>query len=93
LSAEQQDSRYAVGFGGGGFAHGLVDRELVDAGHRRHLAALPFAAAHEQRIDEHVGREPRLADEGADGRRAAQAPRPVAQAEAGSLVDPWRSGL
>ena len=90
---EQQHSRHAVGLGGGGFAHGLVDRELVDAGHRRHLAPLPFAAAHEQRIDEHVGRQPRLANERADGGRAAQAPRPVAQAEPGSLVDPCRSGL
>ena len=53
----------------------LVDGELVDSGHRGHGAAHVLAGNDEERVDEVVGLERRLADEVAQRRRPAQAAR------------------
>jgi hypothetical protein len=76
-----------------GFAYGFVHRQLRHARHRRNRPVTPAPLAHEQRVDERVGREPRLADEGADGLRTAEPPRPARQVQAGGscgrhTVDP-----
>ena len=54
-------------------AHDLVDRELELARQRRDLAAHALARADEQRVDEVVGRQRRLAHHAAQRGRAAQA--------------------
>ena len=61
--------------------HRLVDRQVEDAGHRRHLAPHAFALADEQRQHEHVGRQPRLAHQRAHRRRPAQPPQPSRDGE------------
>ena len=76
---EQEHAGHPVGLGGGRLAHGLVDRQLEDAGHRTHFAAFAFAGADEERVDEVVRRQAGLADERANRRCAPQAPRTVAQ--------------
>ena len=58
-----------------GFASELVDGELVDTGHRGHGAADAVAGNDEERVDEVVRLERRLANEVAQGRRSAQATR------------------
>ncbi len=52
-----------------------VDRPVVDAGHRRDLLAYVDAGHHEQRIDQLVDAQPRLADHASHAARAAQAAR------------------
>ena len=54
-----------------------VDRELVDPGHRGDRAAHALAGDDEERVDEVVGRERRLADEVAQRGRAPQPARAV----------------
>jgi hypothetical protein len=58
--AEQEHGGHAVAAGTRRLLHRLVHRQLEHPRHRRHLAADALALAHEQRVDEHVGREPRL---------------------------------
>ena len=77
--AEQQHRRQAEGRGFAGLAHGLADRQPVDAGHRRDRRARGAGIGSggtgldEQRQHEVCGLEPRLAHEVAQRRGAAQA--------------------
>ena len=71
-------ARHAVGPRGARFAHRFVDREVVHARHRRHLAPHASALADEQRQHELVRRQARFADQRAQ-RRRAQAAQPVRQ--------------
>ena len=71
--AEEQHALDAVRLRGRRFLHRLVHGQLEHARHRAHFAALAFTRAHEQRIDEHVGREPRLAHQRAHRRRSGAA--------------------
>ena len=59
------------------FLHRLVDRELADAGHALHGVAHGASRHHEQRVDERVGREARLAHHATPGVRLARAARSV----------------
>ena len=68
---------------GVGFAHGFVHRQLRHARHRRDRPPHAAAFADEERIDERVGREPRLADQRADGLGAAEPPGPARQVQPG----------
>ena len=65
------------------FLHRFVHRELEHAWHRRDLAADAAALAHEQRIDEAVGRQARLAHEATNGLRSSKPPWPPRQGESG----------
>src|SRR6266508_4127706 len=51
----------------------FVRRHAENAGQGRNLLAQPLAVSHEERRDETVGRQPGLADEGAQRGRAAKA--------------------
>ena len=77
--AEQDDRRHAVRLRGRGFLDGFVDRELKHAGHRADLPPDAVAFADEQRVDEAVGRQPRLAYQRADGLGAAEPARTARQ--------------
>ena len=54
---------------------GGVRRQALDAGERRNRLAQILAVPHEERSDEAIGRQARLAHQGAGGRGAAQAPQ------------------
>ncbi len=71
--AEQDDALHAVAAGRFHFLYGFVDREVVDARHRRHFATDTLASTDEQRQDEHVRGQTRLADEIAHRRGLPQA--------------------
>ena len=70
--AEEQQAAEAEGGAGFGFFHGFIDREVEDAGHGGDFLADAFAGAEKERIDERAGVEVGLADEGAQGRGAAE---------------------
>src|SRR5690606_6366811 len=65
----------------------LVHRQLEDSRHRRHFPPDAFPLADEQRIDQAVGRQPRLAHERADRLGAPQPPRAARQVESGERLD------
>ena len=70
--AEEEKAAEAERGAGFGFLEGLVDGEVEDAGHGGDFLADAFAGAEEERIDERAGMEMGLADEGAQGRGAAE---------------------
>src|SRR5256885_1092410 len=80
--AEQQHAEHAVRFRRRRFLHGLVHRQLIDAGHRADLTPDAASLADEERQDEAVGRQPRFAYEAANRLGAAQAARAARQREA-----------
>ena len=86
---EEQDAWHAIRLGRRRFLHGLVDRELVDAGHGADLAAHTASLADEERQDEAVGRQPRFAHEAADGLAAAKPARGAASAPDGRWKSVW----
>jgi hypothetical protein len=73
--AEQDDARHAGGLQVAALLHDHVHAHLRALRHGRDVAPDAFAAAHEQRGDEIVGAEARLADEAPHRVGAAQAPR------------------
>ena len=80
---EQQHAGYPVGLRRRGFLHDFVDRELKHARHRRHFAPLSRPGAHEQRVEEHVRAEPRLAHQRAESGRPAEPPQAARAGRAG----------
>ena len=81
--AEEQHAEDAICLRRRRFLDGFVDRQVEDARHGADLAPYATAFADEERQDEAVGRQPRLAHEAADRLAAAQAPRPSSERESG----------
>ena len=75
--AEEEDGLHAERRELARLAGEPVDRELVDAGHRRDRVPDAVAGDDEERVDEVGGLERRLAHEVAERRRAAQPTRPL----------------
>jgi hypothetical protein len=84
---EQQHAGHALRLGGRRLLDRLVHRQLVDAGHRPHLAAHAVAFADEQGIDERVGGEVRFAHQPANRAGAAQPARTPRQRQSGGGLD------
>ena len=86
-NAEEDEGADAQVDGGADLVDQAIDAELVVARHRGDFFLDAVAGADEQRQDEIVDGERRLADEAADQRMMAQAARTVA----GTWSDPYAS--
>jgi hypothetical protein len=76
---EEDDGGHAHVEGGGGLARDLVNREVEDARHRRDLAPHALARTREQRQDQILAGEARLAHERPHALAPPQTPRSVNQ--------------
>ena len=75
--SEQNDGRHSQSTRLAHFLHGFVYRKVEDAGHGAHFFADSRSGANEQWIHERFGREPGLADQGAQGFSAPQTAQAV----------------
>ena len=78
---EEQYAVNALGLRRRRFLDRFVNGQLIHAGHRADFASLSLTAADEERIDEHLGREPRFSHERPHRRRPAEPSRTVREIE------------